>query len=180
MKNLPKKIKKSFKKLKKKSCGDSLLLFILGCLAISFILASKKLPGLVSNKPSPTPTPTLSLSQPTARPIPNGKRRFVINGGKRYAPQFKKGFIDPLTPKKGEKQTVGIEIENPVPVSSVILTMLTDHKKTDIPMKLTAGTEKKGTWQGSWQVDDNYLQNYQLKLIAEASNGKQETTITIR
>ncbi len=120
---------------------------------------------------SPTPAP---------KPIPSGKTNFNVSGGKKAAPQFKEGTIDPYDPAQGQKQKITINLESQTPVTKVVSVISTDNQQQNIQMTLVSGDETTGTWEGSWVVDDSYEQNYQLKLTASNAEDAQEATIMLR
>lgn len=147
-------------------------------------LQSKKLQKLTPTPtltPSPTnvPTPTYTPT-PTPRLIPHGKKGFSVSSGKKTGPQMSRGYIDPYDPNIGEGQKIGIRIKHNQPVSSVSLTMKTDHGVKVIPMHLISGTDTDGIWEGEWTTSDTYLYNYHAVLEAVSSNGSAIVDITLR
>ena len=143
--------------------------------------SSSHLPSLFSTQPTPTSTPILTPTPtPTPRPIPHGKKTFTVGGGKKNAPHFSKGEINPCDPQEGEVQTITIKITSQSPVIKAISGVITDHQTQDIPMKLVKGSTTNGIWRASWKVKDSYNYNYRIKIRATSKQGTQKIEITLR
>lgn len=165
-------------------------IFLISVIIFSFLfIISKKFnilnfSTLLSSQPETSQQKSPSKTSPTPiktpRPLPHGKQNFSVRGGIQNAPTFEKGQLDPIDPKQNTEQKISIYAENFVPIDSIEATVKTDNKKSPIKMKLTEGTETAGTWMGAWTVDDTYLQRYQIKIVAKASNGNQEVELTLR
>ena len=202
MEKLPQEPKKNIFK-KTNLVNLFLVIVIISCLTISLVLVSRKFPHLIPDfltklsltKPSSSlPSPSVSSfskskafsqnkqtpSFTSSRPLHHGKKSFSVSGGRKDAPLFSKGIIDPYDPQQGKEQVIEINIKSSPGVKSASLTMVTDNKKTGMAMKLIEGTEENGRWQAKWKVDDSYLYTY--KMIIKASNGEQsqEIAITLR
>lgn len=114
------------------------------------------------------------------KPIGTGRKGFTISSGKQNVPQFGKNYLDPIDPDQDSQQEIIIAAENSVPIDNVQVTIKTDNKETPVEMKLAEGTEADGIWEGSWTVDDTYLYNYKIEVVASAANGEQKATLTLR
>lgn len=189
MKNLP-----NLSREKTKLINLLLIFIIFASLITSFILISKKFPQLIpksflENKfslkklsfkkalPSPNPSP---LPKSSPRPIPHGRKSFSISGGKKTAPQFIKGEIDPCDPEKGAIQRFRIELKSQTPILAVKATVITDQRQTEVPLEQTSGDASSGVWEGQWQVNDSYNLTYRIKLEAADQRGTQRVTITLK
>ncbi len=128
-----------------------------------------------TEKPDVSPSPL-----PTPRPLPHGKHGFTVQGGNRNAPQFGRGFLDPIDPQKNTQQGIIISASNSVPIDSVTAIIKTDNKETSIKLSVSEGTNTNGTWTGSWTVNDTYLYNYIVQIIAKAGNEEQNVELTLR
>lgn len=126
-------------------------------------------------------TTTIAVA-PTKTPkrIPSGKTGFSVSGGKKDAPQFNRGELDPYDPQQGEKQTVTINLVSQSPISSAQATFETDNKKEVLDLNLVEGSDTEGAWSSSWVVDDSYDTIYRLTLTATNAQETQEATITLR
>lgn len=125
--------------------------------------------------PQPSPRPTRG-----PKPIGSGRTGFTVSGGKRDAPQFERSFLDPIDPEQGEEQKIIINAKNSTPINNISVIVKTDTTNTQLEMNLTSGDATSGTWEGSWVVDDTYLRNYQIEIIAEAANSIQQAEMVLR
>jgi len=133
--------------------------------------------GSVIQAPSKTgPSPT-----PIPYKIPGGLQTYRFsNGSEMKGPKIQSATIDPLDPANGAKQTITLEIESDSPVTSTEIIVTTDKKKKNIDLKLTDGDPQKGTYQGSWQINDSYLTMYAFRFIIKSANGTYDNVMRIR
>lgn len=134
---------------------------------------SKLISTRVYEKLGPTSTP---------KPIPHGKIDFNVSGGNDAGPTIGKGFIDPYDPPLHGEQSVSVDVmSKKSPVLSVVAILSTDLAvSSPYQFQRIAGTEIKGTWKGSWKVDDTYLHTYRLAIIAKSADGESRIDITLR
>lgn len=165
--------------------GIAVTVFVIILLSLgAYLYARKSLPlpslSLRSNKQvnvtlTQTPTPT-----PTPRPISHGKGSFSVSTDKE-GPRMTTVDLDPYDPASGSSMLISVTATNTEVVTSVTAMMETDHKTSQtIPFTLSGGTDKKGTWQGTWMVDDSYLYTYNLKITATSTNGEHYNVLTLR
>ena len=162
--------------------------FLILIIIISSVVIYKKISNssshpssLFPTQPTPTSIPILTpTSTPTPRPIPHGKKTFTVGGGKKDAPHFSKGEINPCDPQKGKVQTITIKITSHSPVIKAVSSIITDHQTQDIPMKLVKGNTTDGSWKASWKVKDSYNYRYRIKIRATSGQGTQKIEITLR
>lgn len=115
-----------------------------------------------------------------ARPLPTGRQPFTISSGEKNVPRITGGYIDPYDPKIGAAQTIAVNVEDENPVDSVRVAIETDRGSKTHLLKLASGTRNKGTWEGSWRIDDSYNQRYRAILIATSRTGKATIELTLR
>ncbi len=121
--------------------------------------------------PTNTPTPT-----PTPIPLPKGPREFGISS--KNNPQLRSFKFNEYDPGKGERQTViikAVDLEG-AKITSIILTLISDHQSKNYPLKLTSGTETDGEWSGSWIVEDTHDYVYKSKITALNDKGQKSVT----
>jgi hypothetical protein len=140
--------------------------------------------AVVTEKILPTSI-TPSTLAPTLTPVPllHGKQGFVVSVGRgSLGPKLGRGFIDPMDPQIGEKQTFTIEVNDQTQVKKVVASLVTDNKTSpEYELKQIDGTpNKKGNWQGSWTIDDSYLHKYLINLKAFGDKDVSSITITLR
>jgi len=129
-----------------------------------------------------TQSPSLVPTEPpkTPKPIPSGKKEFIVGSSKKTGPQMSSGYFDPFDPKQGQKQIASINIKSDQPVTKVVLTIKTDNKTRDVAMERKEGTDTNGRWEGTWTVDDTYLFTYFLTLKATSSVGTNSFDLALR
>lgn len=122
-----------------------------------------KLDGTLQAKPSPTPMP---------KPIGSGKVTVDNSFGKDViGPKMYQTLFDPIDPALNSQQTITAKVRYTAPVTSVTATLTTDTKNTEIPFKLTSGTDTDGVWTATWTVNDTYEQQYYGNFILKSSDG---------
>lgn len=134
---------------------------------------------VVQKTPQPTPTPSPT---PTPRPLRgSGKIHFSVSGGSKNTPTISEGWLDPIDPKRGEKQvlTIVISSEN-APVTSVVATFKSDNEIRHFPLQITTGTTTNGTWQGEWMINDSYAYRYRLDVEATSDSGVGKAAVMAR
>ena len=102
---------------------------------------------------------------------------FFVGGGKEFPAFFKELVVDPIEPKKGEKQIYSIWVKDPKGVEKVTATIKTDVEDELIEMKLVEGTKTEGRWQGSW-ITRNISANSRYETVFQAINkeGKEHSS----
>ena len=124
--------------------------------------------------PTPTPTPT---------PIPfthKGSMKFTISSGGGDGPKMTKCAIDPLDFSSSPKQTFTVDVTHGTPVTSVTAVWVSDNKQKDVALNLATGSATKGTWEGSWSVDDTAWYRYQIAVRATDGTNTSTVTVTLR
>lgn len=127
--------------------------------------------------PSPTPLPTFT---PTPIPIPHGKINFTIGTSDKNAPAVRQGFIDPYDPQIGQRQTIGINVNNIQPATSIDIILKTDHQTKTYPMKIVEKTTDNTRWETKWTVEDSYLYTYIATIRAVGPKGVANIDYTMR
>jgi hypothetical protein len=118
---------------------------------------------------------------PSPRPIPHGKRTFVVSVASNVkGPRIGKGTIDPYDPALNGEQTLTIEVNDTVPVQEVVAVLKTDNETMEYAMQPGTPGQMKGNWTGTWTVNDTYLYTYSLSVRATSANGTTTADITTR
>lgn len=110
------------------------------------------------------PTPYLLL--------PQGKQSYSINSGSGNEPRGTRIIVDPLDARKGEKQTVYLDAGYTKPIESVGVTLIMDNFSKTYPLSVTGGDATKGTWSGTYTIEDDHEKIYAMK-FALKYNGKE-------
>lgn len=110
------------------------------------------------------PTPYLLL--------PQGKQIYSINSGAGNEPRGTRIIVDPLDARKGQQQTLFLDAEYVKPIEAVSVTLTMDNLSKTYPLKLTSGTGEKGTWSGTWTIEDDHEKIYDMKFTLKY-NGKE-------
>ncbi len=158
-----------------------LLISLLGLLTASYFyiqIDAKKnnRPLLFESKQKPAKTEEIkSSSKPLPIILPAGKQTYRFSHGKDVVgPKPESITIDPLTPNKGEKQTVTLKISAAAPAESASIEIITDNKSADHRLNFA-----DGNWTGSWEIDDTYDYKYGLRLVLK-NGGTYDNTVWIR
>ncbi len=110
------------------------------------------------------PTPYLLL--------PQGRQIYTIESGAGNEPRGTRIIVDPLDALKGQPQTVFLDAEYDKPIESVNVTLIMDNLSKTYPLSISSGTATKGTWSGTWTIEDDHEKNYAMK-FALKYNGKE-------
>ncbi len=133
---------------------------------------STSIPPLNTANPAPTLPPYK---------LPTGTQTYNFGHGKDVTgPKIQTLIINPLDPAKGASQTITLSIKHDSPVTSAVVTIATDNKETPLTLKLTGGTDKDGTWSGSYTVNDTYDRRYDIKFNIKSASGSYENVMHIR
>ena len=147
---------------------------------------------LLQKKSSTAPKDgSLTLTAPTApTPLPEKKPPYVLpTGAQTYrfshgtnvtGPKPQLVTIDPLDPRSGSTQTISVVVHSTSAVQSVVVVIGTDHQEKTLNLQLTSGDSQKGTYQGSWQIDDSYENKYSFRYILTAENSAFNNTMYVR
>jgi hypothetical protein len=124
-------------------------------------------------EPAPTTTPPL---------FGTGRQLYTVGGGTTGLPHITQIGVDPIDPKKGEKQTIFVTAINDTPIKEIIITLHTDEKDTTMPpLTLDEGSNTEGVWKGEWKFDFTYNLTYRITAVARnESNLGNPITITLR
>ena len=136
----------------------------------SSILTSIESDKRSRNKLIPTNTPT-------PRPIAQGRQIYSTRGGSKIGPKFNKIVVNPFDPKKGEMQMFEAKIKDITPITTVTLTLKTDHGEKNYPLKLSQGKDTDGVWSVSFETEDIHNYIYTATFVAE--NNKKEKSKTV-
>ena len=125
-----------------------------------------------SDRRSKLPSVSPSLPPgPTSIPytLPSGPQTYRFSHGSNVTgPKIQTMIINPLDPKKGTTQTVTLAINSESPVTKASIIIYSDSQEKDVNLKLISGDFLKGTYQGSWEVNDTYNNKYALRYILKA------------
>lgn len=153
------------------------------------ITLSSIVQSLVSTAPENNSL-TLTASSATPPPVPTQKNHYVLpTGAQTYrfshgtevtGPKPQLVTISPLDPQPGSTQTITLIIHSASPIQNAVVTVGTDNQKKTLNLQLTSGDSFKGTYQGSWQVDDTYDEKYFLHYLLKSENGTFENTMYLR
>jgi hypothetical protein len=141
---------------------------------VTSMIPTKEPPIDYSNLPVLTPTPIPYT-------LPKGAQKYTFNHGSEVkGPKPVSVTIDPLDPKSGATQTITVDLVSDSPVTSSSLTIITDNNQKDITLEKITGDELKGTYQGSWQVDDSYENRYSFRFLLKSNTGTYDNTMYMR
>jgi hypothetical protein len=134
---------------------------------------------------SVTTIPNPELKPTTCYPVPSGPQTYDIstdNVSTKDNPEITQIFINPLDIQKFARQIVSVNIQdiNGKSIIEVSGTVATDNNSVTFPFFLISGTSIGGTWQGSWQNQDSYCQNYKLSIIAKSESGQSDVVLTFK
>ncbi len=137
---------------------------------------------------SKTPTPTESSggqvadsSNRTPYTLPSGSQTYRFSHGEDVVgPKIQTVTIDPLDPQNNATQTISLEIESESSVQSAVIIVSTDNREKTLNLKLISGDSQKGTYQGSWQVDDTYENKYSFRYILTSETDTFDNTMYLR
>lgn len=112
-------------------------------------------------------------------PLTPGRSDFTVSGG--TPPFLIAGYIDPLDAVVGVTQTVGMQMRDSSPVTSVTAVVQTDNGLRSFPLALNSGTDLEGEWSGSWVVADTHNRSYMVTIRATNAAGQSsKADITMR
>lgn len=129
----------------------------------------------------PTPKVRPTTGPKIVYPLPSGKQEWGFSyGPAATGPKPQTATVDPLTPDKGDTQTVSLEIKYTAPVTAVTATEFTDNGKNAHQLLLKSGTAQDGTWSGSWPVPDTYNYTYHIDFLIVSETGNWSGALTFR
>lgn len=152
-----------------------IILLVILALLVGFLLLTGRSQKPASLTLSPQSTPTragLMKAPPPHLILPQGKQEFQIRSGAGNTPVGTKIVADPLDAPKNTQQTISLDVEYTKPIDSVNAIVITDTMEKTYPMNLTAGTNQKGTWTGTWTMADDHENIFTIKFVI-GYNGKQ-------
>lgn len=130
------------------------------------------------------------IPTPTARPIPGPRQYYPLPPGKQewgfsygpaaIGPKPQDATVDPLTPNKGDTQTVSLDIKYTAPVTAVSATEYTDNGPNVHPLLLASGTSEDGTWSGNWAMPDTYAHTYHINFLVVSKTGNWSGALMFR
>lgn len=95
-------------------------------------------------------------------------------------PRFTKIELDPLDPKRGEKQVITITLTDTNPAERVWINAKTDHKLQDIPLSKSESVNNQTLWKATWTVNDTILVRYVYTIQATGPGGQSATDVAMR
>jgi len=163
-------------------------LIILGIIIILIIAAA------VTRLSQPTESPAAEPSKesPALQLLPEamrGEQTYNITGSEDEMFRISQVIIDPLDVAMGGIQTVTVIVEDLdktdiTEENRVFATALTDNQTTEFSLEITGATNQEQSmvivWQGSWELEDSYNQNYRLTVDAFKEGAEDSVTITFR
>lgn len=136
----------------------------------------------ISGDTQSAPNPTME-AVPTTIPykLPTGSQTYRFSNGESVVgPKIQTLIINPLDPAKSGSQTITLTIKHDSPVTSAVVTIITDNNESPLILKLTNGTDTDGTWTGNWTVNDTYNKRYGIKFSLKSSTGNYNNVMFIR
>lgn len=124
---------------------------------------SKRAPGYTT-----APTPVLIL--------PSGKQTYNVQGGETDISSIRSVTIDPLDVKKDQNQSISVKATSKEPISTFTVSLVTDSKSIEIPLKLANGNESSGTWTSKYPVTDTTNKTYTFVFNIITVNGNKTVT----
>ena len=125
--------------------------------------------------------PKATLPPRITYPLPSGKQSWAFSRGSEVkGPKIDIATVDPLTPGKGDVQTVTITVKNDTPVTKAITTLFTDNQSLVLDLKLISGSSTDGTWAISWKISDTYNNIYHINFDLISSSGNWSGALTFR
>ncbi len=121
----------------------------------------------------PTPTPASASATITPTPV-DDTQAFVIALPASAKPQLFTGTINPRVPSIGQSVTMRVstdDYENPIPISSINLTVTSDNQTRVYPMFLYSGTSSNGTWSSTWIQTDTVNHTYMVSIDSRDTSG---------
>jgi hypothetical protein len=77
-------------------------------------------------------------------------------------------------------QTVTLKVTNAAPVTGVSVGVVTDNKTDLHALSRISGSDTNGVWEGSWRINDSYVQTYGLALNLTSTTGTYSNTMYFR
>lgn len=113
-----------------------------------------------TSTPTPTPTPFLT---PTPIPLPFGKQ--IYNISSQGTPiKITQATFDPLDAQMGQEQTISVKASYVAVIDSVTVNFMGDSGNESIPLALTSGINRDGTWSKTWKVTLAHTKIYSAKI----------------
>ena len=159
-------------KLRQRLIQVGLIAVIIAALVAIYFLFPSFRPGGGVAKPIPTPIPT-----PTPIPLPLGPQTYTISsqGG---GTKITEATFDPLDAFVGDNQIITVKANDTVGIASISATFMGDNgSKVAVPLKLTTGTAKDGTWMASWLVSLPHTRIYSAAITAD--NGQKPVIVDL-
>lgn len=182
------KIKKIFKKEQIRKNGLFVVMLVLVFGGLYFYAQSTEAPNVpdipdISDNPNVPNIPGTPIKTPeqTYVPAPSDRgQSFTVSSSDKSGPRLVSFFIDPFDPEVGQEQLGSVYVKDSEPVTSVVMTIITDNKSVAYELQLVNGTELDGHWQGSWVVDDTNDDIYEIPISATSSRGTSEVHVTLK
>lgn len=128
-----------------------------------------------------TPTPKLLPETFPTYALPSGRQQWTFEHGNGVTgPKIQTATVNPLTPNKGDKQTITITIKNDTPVTVARATVFTDGQQNRLDLKLSGGTPTDGTWEGSLTMNDTYKIIYHIDFHLESATNRWDGALRFR
>jgi hypothetical protein len=117
--------------------------------------------------------------QKKSMPLKKGEEIYNISQGAGITgPKIAKLYLNPLDLKKGQKQTLKVQIIDDDPIVTVSVTVEGDEKTTQLPpLVLTEGTASSGWWQTEWTLDDPVDYRYIITIEATSQAGQTSKVV---
>jgi hypothetical protein len=151
---------------------------VLFCAALGLVLLAARYEQRHNTGPRQAQTAIVSDSQSIG--IPHGRQEFTVSTNAKNGPRMSGGFIDPMDPARGERQTISLRVSDSEPVTSVMATVTFDTTSRKFPLRLASGTPQDGVWMGTWPVNDTYRESYFIGLSAQSKRGTSKIDIVLR
>jgi prepilin-type N-terminal cleavage/methylation domain-containing protein len=113
-------------------------------------------------------------------PLASGEQPYSVSS--KDDPKITRVIVNPFDVNKFATQTVSVLIRDTVGNSIFEVTGEAKTNTMSFPfsLELISGSETDGTWQGSWENQDEYCLNYGLTIIAKSASGTSKVELTFR
>lgn len=154
-----------------------LLFFALVGFLIYTGLPKSGVPGSISvNRPNPEIPPGLVRAPTPYLLLPSGKQEYLVKSNPATGDALaKKITADPLDVPKGSNQAISLELSHSQSISTVTISLTTDTMTKTYPLSLASGSDKEGTWSGTWIMIDTHESIYFARFVVTDSVSHKTT-----
>lgn len=140
---------------------------------VAYVITHPPKSNVAPNLDLTTKLPTGVIKAPTPYLIlPTGIQEYTVQNNSASEPNIIKITADPIEGPLNSQQTISVDIKSPVTVTAISFALTTDNQTNTYQFKLISGTNKLGTWSGSWQMADPHKVTYYGKFIIKDESGR--------